>query len=281
MIIMKSYRRPHRFKKKKSIFKNRFFWLAILGCLLFSGLVYFLIFSDFFIIKGIEITGNKEVAADEVKNSIENKLKGEKGIIPSDNIFLIDKTGIKEELFYLFPPIDNITIERGWPDALKVKLGERQGAALFCMDRRSGEGGEFREECFVMDREGIIFKAGEYGSLLPKIKRESFSEEEIKLGNQVIGADVLNKVLEFYIKITSSLDIKIGEVFFISEEMVTLKTVEGWDIYVSLMKNIDWQVTKLKAVLENYLPLEKRKNLEYVELRFGNLAPFKEKGVEE
>jgi hypothetical protein len=280
-MLMKSYRRPHRFKKKKSIFKNRFFWLTILGSLLVAALTYFLIFSDFFKIKQIEVTGNKEVAAGDLRNNVEKGLKRGRGIIPSDNILLIKKENIKEDLFNAFPQIDDLVIERGWPGLLRLKVIERQGAALFCVDRKAGEGEGVREECFVMDREGIIFKPGEGISLLPKIKQEFSPEGEIKLGSRMVGAGVLGKMLDVYDKITSSLDIKMGKIFFVSEEMVVLKTIEGWDIYVSLVKDLDWQVTKLKAVLENYLPPEKRKNLEYVELRFGNLAPFKEKGAEE
>ncbi len=278
---MKSYRRPHRFKKKKPIFKNRFFWLVILGCLLVSGLIYLLVFSDFFKIKQIEVTGNEEVTADDLINNVDKELKEGGGIIPSDNILFINKDNIKEELFRVFPQISDLVIERKWPGILRLRPIERQGAALFCIDRRSGEGGDIHEECFVMDREGIVFKPGDGSPSLPKIKQESFTEGEIKLGSQMIDADVLDKMLNIYGKITASLDIKIGEISFVSEEMVILKTVEGWDIYVSLIKDIDWQVTKLKAVLENYLPPEKRNNLEYVELRFGNLAPFKEKGDEE
>ncbi len=273
---MRSYRKPHRFKKKKSIFKNRFFWLTLLIFSAVIGLACFLVFSDFFLIKEIEVSGNKEVSAEHAKEEVREELADRGRLIPPDNIFFVSRSRIKDGLLSLFPQIADVTIERKWPDALKLTIIERQEKALFCSDKKGGEG-EFYENCFLMDQGGIIFKKSEGVSPLPKIKQESFPEENINLGNQVIDAGLLTKILDVYGKITGTLDIKTREILFISEEMVNFRTAEGWDIYVSLTKDLDWQVTKLKAVLENYLPQEKRKNLEYIELRFGNLAPFKEK----
>jgi len=56
--------------------------------------------------------------------------------------------------------------------------------------------------------------------------------------------------------------------------------IGGWEIYFNLQKDqkdIDWQLVKLRAVLEEKIPSENRKDLEYIELRFGNFAPYKYK----
>jgi len=70
-------------------------------------------------------------------------------------------------------------------------------------------------------------------------------------------------------------NLKILEVSIISEERLNAKTSEGWEIYFNLEGDINWQLTKLGAVLEKEIPPEKRENLEYIDLRFGNFAPFK------
>ena len=63
----------------------------------------------------------------------------------------------------------------------------------------------------------------------------------------------------------------------VSDEKLTGLTTEDWEVYFNLQKDIEWQLTKLRAVLEEKIPPEKRKDLEYIELRFGNFAPFKYK----
>ena len=42
-------------------------------------------------------------------------------------------------------------------------------------------------------------------------------------------------------------------------------------------ERVEWQLTKLEVNLKEEIPPESRKNLEYIELRFGNFAPYKYK----
>ena len=63
--------------------------------------------------------------------------------------------------------------------------------------------------------------------------------------------------------------------FIIFSEHLNVKTSEDWEVYLNPQEDINWQLTKLGAVLEEEIPLEKRKDLEYIELRFGNFAPYK------
>jgi hypothetical protein len=58
----------------------------------------------------------------------------------------------------------------------------------------------------------------------------------------------------------------------ISEEELHFQTQDNWEIFINPQKDIDWQLTKLKEALEEAIPKEKVKNLEYIDLRFGNFA---------
>ncbi len=71
------------------------------------------------------------------------------------------------------------------------------------------------------------------------------------------------------------LGVLVEEISVISEERINVKTSQGWEIYFNPKKDLEWQLRKLGADLDEFIPLEKRKDLEYIELRFGNLAPFK------
>jgi hypothetical protein len=67
----------------------------------------------------------------------------------------------------------------------------------------------------------------------------------------------------------------IVEISIISNERLNIKTFEGWLIYFNPKEDLDWQTQKLDLVLEKQIPLEKREELEYIELRFGNQAFIK------
>jgi hypothetical protein len=52
---------------------------------------------------------------------------------------------------------------------------------------------------------------------------------------------------------------------------------EGWQIYFSLDpdSDINTQLVKLNLLLSGEIPLENRKNLEYIDLRFKDRAFYK------
>ena len=104
--------------------------------------------------------------------------------------------------------------------------------------------------------------------------RNSVEIEKIDLGEKAIGKEDLSKILAVSSKL-SDFKIPVKEFLIVSEEKLEVLTSEDWKIYLSLRADIDWQMTKLRAVLEEKIPPENRKNLEYIELRFGNLAPLK------
>ena len=88
--------------------------------------------------------------------------------------------------------------------------------------------------------------------------------------------ELISKIL----KISSELEnlkVQILEANLVSDERINLKTSEDWEIYFDPQKDMNWQLTKLKVDLENLIPFERRKDLEYIELRFGDSAPFKYK----
>jgi len=97
-------------------------------------------------------------------------------------------------------------------------------------------------------------------------------EIELKLGNRVIEKEKLNQIFSINSWLKNNLKISLKTVNIISGERLNMETFDGWEIYLNPQGDIDWQLTKLKAVLEE-IPFEKRKNIEHIELRFGNLAP--------
>ena len=265
MVKYKSYRKPHRVKRKKSILKSRFFWLMILILIFFLSLFYFLFFSSFFQAKNIFISGAEKTSSGEIKNFVQNKLEKKILFLKTKTIFLINLNQIKKEVLKNFPPVAEIKIGRKFPDVLNINLVERSPLANFCQ----------AEKCFLLDKEGIIFEESEAEENLIKIF-DGQKEKMPKLGEQMIENNYLEKILKIQKYIQEELKIEIEEFVFF-EQRLNLKTKEGWEIYFDPREDINWQLTKLNLVLKEKIPPENRRNLEYIELRFGDLATFRYK----
>jgi cell division septal protein FtsQ len=263
--MQKFYRRPHRYKRKKPIFRSKFFRYFILLLFLGSGIFYLIYFSSFFQVKEIEISGNQKVSSENIRNLIEEKLKGKVLSFSTRSIFSVNLNQINALIMGNFPQISRIDLKINLPHTIIATVEERKPIAVF-----SG-GGKY----FFLDKEGIIFEEiSEPEKEITKIKNRTLTDD-FKLGEKLIEKGVLSQILKIESELKSGLKIPIKEFIFSSEDKLTAVTEEDWEIYLNLKSDVEWQMTKLRAVLEEKIPREKRGDLEYIELRFGNFAPFK------
>jgi cell division protein FtsQ len=219
-----------------------------------------LLFSDFFKIRNIEISGLKKLEKEEVEKVIRENLEKKIFIFRRDNIFLVNLNQIKSETFQKFPQVDKIEFRRKIPDKLLINIKEKREVALFFQNEKN----------FLLDENGIIFEEATPEVQLLKI--ESFiNRGELVLGEKVIEKETLTKILEIEKKL-KDLNISLEKVLIVSEDNLDFKTKEGWEIFIDPQKDIDWQITKLKIALENAIPKERISDLEYIDLRFGNFA---------
>lgn len=99
-------------------------------------------------------------------------------------------------------------------------------------------------------------------------------ESEPKLGERIIEKEKLSQILE----IQSGLrDLKneIVLVEVVNSQRINVKTFEGWQVYFNSQNNISEQIFNLNLVLKEKISPEKRRNLEYIDLRFGNQVYYK------
>lgn len=259
---------PYKIRKRKSIFRNRFFWLSILISLISGGIFYLIYFSSLFQIKEIQISGSQKIPKAEIENLTQNLIEQKILFFLTKSIFLTDFDKINMEILEKFPKITKVDFERNFTASiLTVKIEERKPVAVLITPE---------EKYFFIDKEGIIFEEADQnieGFL--KIKNLTLNPEADLLNKKVIEKELLLQILEIESKLKNTIKISPEEILIVSDENLTVLTPEGWLIYFNFNKDLNWQLTKLKAVLENSVPLEKRKNLEYIDLRFSDLAPFK------
>lgn len=263
--MQRFYRKPHRYKRKKPLFRNRFFWCFLLFFFIGCGIFYLIYFSSFFQIKEIEISGNQKVSSDNIRNLIEEKVEEKVLFFSTRSIFLVNLNQINSLIVKNFPQVDRTDLKINLPHTIIATIEERKPAAVF-----SGEG-----KNFFLDKEGIIFEEISEGETeMTKIKNQT-GRDNLELGEKVIEKEILSRLLEIEGELKAGLKIPVKEFIFSAEDKLTVLTREGWEIYLNIKSDIEWQMTKLRVVLEEKIPQEKRGDLEYIELRFGNFAPFK------
>ena len=264
-MMKKIYRKEYRFKKKKSIFKNRFFWLTIFILIFLGGGFYLLFLSPLFQIKEIKVSGNQNIPNAKLRELIEPTLEKSIWSFSSRNIFLVNSREIEKETLEKFPQIFEVEIKRKLPNLLIVNIKERTPVAIFLIN----------DQKFFIDREGIIFEE-DFKNGINLFQIESLiSQNQPKLGERVIPKEIISLILEIEFKLREVLEIFPAEIILVAEERVNVKTSEGFEIFFNLKGDIEWQLAKLQAVLAKEIPPENRKNLEYIDVRFGNLAPYK------
>jgi cell division septal protein FtsQ len=259
---MRASRKGYRIKKKKSILKNRLFWLASLTIFFLSSFSWLFIFSPVFRINEVLVSGNEKITAQEIKNlvlpRIEKKFLG----IVIENIFLTDSKIIKSLVLERFPLIDELKVKKLLPDYLSIEITERKAIGLWCRDNA----------CFSFDKKGIIFKSSQKESSENLIIDSKQSKGEDTLGKKVIEEKRLSQILLIQKTIKEKAKIEVKEfTFFENEARLNAITTEGWQVYFDLNSDLNWQLVELELVLEKELPQEKRQNLEYIELRFNKV----------
>lgn len=263
------YKKSYRIKKKKSvlrIFKSKIFWLFFLFLVVSGAIFYFVVFSSFFQIKEIKISGNIKVSVEELRNNIAEQVDKRIIFFNTKSIFLTNLKKINKMLLEKFPQIAKVDLDREFPSSLLAQIEERKPVAIFSEI----------ENYFFIDKEGIIFeKVSVVDPQILKIKKSALVID-LELGKEIIGKEQLDQILKINSKLKDDLKIPIEEVLTISKKRINAKTSEGWEVYFNPERDLEWQLTELSILLKERIPPEKRRNIEYIDLRFEKIYIYPE-----
>jgi len=257
---MQRIKKIRRVKPKRKWWRNKFLLEGILVFFVIGIIFYTLFFYQALQIKEIKVAGTKRIAAKDIQQYIaflsqRNILK-----IKTQSILLFQSKKIQESLLRDFPQIAKVNIKRTFPDIVEVLIEERNPVAIWC-----------KEECFFIDKEGIIFEKTDK-SLINEflLLQDAARQAAPHLGEQVISKELLDKIFAIKTEL-KNIQVESREVVLVSEERINIKTTESWEIYFTIPLDVPWQITRLKLVLEKEIPAERRPKLQYVDLRFSKV----------
>ena len=256
-----NYRKKHikpkirNLKPKKSIFKMRFFWFAILIILLLTTVAYFILFSSRFNVSIIEILGNEKIKNNDIKSIVM--------IESGSRIFLVNKNKLAKKLLAEFPIIEMVTIKKRMPNKVILNIKERQPFAIFCQDEKI---------CFFIDKNGVIFESTQNNQQSIIIHKES-NDKEIFLGENVVNKNIIDIIYKVQKNLKDNFQIDVKEIL-VSDTLV-FTTAENWQIYFDPNSDIDLAITKMNILLKDEIPANTRKNLQYLYLQYKDRVYYK------
>lgn len=257
------FKKPYKIRKKKSIFSYRFFWLGLLAIIIKGGFFYLIFFSVWFQITEIEIKGNIKIYEQTVQELIQLQIEQQIGFWDTKSIFLVNLKEINKTLLIKFPLIEEVEVKKNFPDVLIVKIKERKPVAVFYQQGQK----------FFIDKHGVIFYSINEPHQYLEIESLLLTEE-LKLGKKILDKKLIEQILEIEQQ-TKKIDVFFKKTLIVSDERLNVKTLENWEIYFNLKDDILRQTFHLNLILDEKIPLEKRKNLEYIDLRFSPRVFFR------
>ena len=265
------YRDELRERRKRRKARIAFLIISsLVGLILFS--IYALIFSSWFLVKEVQVSGQKEVPEEEIRNLISNYLSRRyffNYISPFSNIILASSESIENSLRSNFPVIEATKVSKSlFKKSLTVQILEREIAGIWCKENS--------DKCFYFDKDGIFFKSA------PKFSGEVFLTIEDSRGRNFNLIDSFDdKELFEKINLTRNIldDLKFIDYvnFFLPKGSFEfwIKTKDGWYIYLDKETDVPNQLVALKKFLEEKLPAARRQSLQYIDLRINNRIYYK------
>ena len=238
---------------------------------------YALLFSLFLEIKTVEIEGNETLETQVIARKINGMVAGKYfGIIPKNNYLFLTEEKIKRMLEDEFKKIKSVEISRTFPDRLKITVTERKALIVWC----SGE------TCHIIDEQGFAYTPVSLDSpeVLENnlIKVEDSGARAIEAGKQVVTGEYAAYLTELREKISRNLEIR-NEWKTPSPmaQEIEVPAGEGWRLIFSSKISPEKSLRTLETFLSQEVGEEKRKDLEYVDLRVENKVFYKLKNEEE
>lgn len=263
----KRFDRLKKIRKKNNPAKRRFVVLAVASLFLVVGVVYLMFFSSIFKIADIKISGLNDKLRERVMGIVKQEMSGHILLfLPRESIFLLTSRQIVDKALVQYPEIKKLSVHKQLPAGLTLDITERQPIGLWCA--LNGE------NCFLISDDGVVFRkmeAGQTADGLITIVDKSGGDGNPRLGQEIIKPNVIAAIVNIHNILNKHLSIPIEDFELTGVNALTVKTREGWRVYLDLSGDYESALAKLRFILENEIATEKRKTIEYIDLRFSKV----------
>ena len=245
-MLPKTFSLPKEKTKKEF---PKFLKILIIFLVIFAGLFYLFFYSGIFVVQNIVVD---ETLPSESKAILE-ELKGQ-------NIFFISSQNAEEKITNQFPEIQQIKIQRGLPDTLKIGGGEHFPKIVWQTQERS----------FLVDEAGLIFKEIQGPTDLAIVKDNK--DLAVNMGSQVVSPNFLDFIIDLNNKFSKIIGFKLLR-FEINDTIFQVNglTDQDWFIKFDTTRAVDDQLEALSKLLASH----KDEIREYADVRVEGKVYYK------
>lgn len=280
--------KPKRFKKHKmrdyrrkaGKYKNPFFakraervqfikiWRKriIFGALaaVVIGLFYVFLIGPYFYVNTVNVEGLKTIQGNDFKKIIDDFLSSRRLLVfPNSNMLLMDKGKLHQIIGEKYV-LDELVIDRDFPQTLNVNVRERLSNAILVMG----------ESYYYLDSRGVILRRLSKGELYPGLSSGPYSGEvpefqnaieelnlpliyvqsfsDIHVGQQFLTPEKYLKILESneILETYTTYKLDYYKITDINANWVKLAIQGGWEAHIDLDKNIQTQIVKVHTFIQ-------------------------------
>ncbi len=267
------YLPKHQLKKVKrgevvTSHKKSFPWLALFLWFCFVGtFVYMLLFSPVMNVEVLHVEGNSRVTQSDVEKYFAEEREGVFGfVLKRQNFFLFRTGALRNRLQQELPAIENVRVEKEFPNKVNIFIEERQIAVLWCSrgpcslvrnDSVAAEGANVPDKKGNLPLYTIVDTGGLPVTLGEKIFDYPFVEyfrENVQLLQEEFGIAVKNEA-------TSASRF--------SDE-VRFSTETGYELLLSMRFDPHQNMKFLHLFFDQEFSLERQGELKSIDLRTEN-----------
>jgi len=272
--MVQRYRKSYRIRQRRSLWGSKLLRFGLGSVIIIGVFAYFLLFASFFDVREVSVEGTQILSTSIVREVTEEEIEGKMLGITTKSILFVDTQGVASTLKKEFPAIDSVQVRRVFPSSIRVIISEREEVVVWC---KFVEG---TGACVGVDSSGIAFRGA---SNIDFYLTGPPALTSVAWGDRVVDPETLAAILDFKGRSEGWSVLRDGEVKVVEVKIVSLNRMhavfsEGWEAYLNPAESIEWQSTKLRLVLEREVPKERRPDLTYIDLRFGDQAYVKYKG---
>ena len=219
----------------------------------------------------VRVEGTALISPDGIREAVRDELGGSYWrLIPRDFIPLVSREALEQALRERFPQIAEVSVDVRLPNRLAVNIRERRLWGAYCTRQDPALP---PASCFYVDAEGTAYEplSGFEGSLLPIV----YSPLAAKAGERAVSTETIS----FFGKAADALGGIDMKPLVLSLSTSTpgdsrLLLAGRWEIWVSLGRPVEEWLDVLNTVLEKDIGA-RRRELQYIDLRFGNKVFYK------
>ncbi len=237
--------------------------------------VYVLFFSPFLEVDSISVEGNNSIGSEEIIGKVNEVLDGKYlGYFSRRNFFLLSKNRINQKLQNDFSRLEVSSIERKFPRVVLIRVRERQPEMAWC------SGGV----CYLVDRDGLVYAGA--NATDEELNKDRFliliddNARPVEIRKTVISPEFIQYLKQVDALLADDLKLEIDGNYHtpaLSSQEVILKIREGDGWLLKLSQTVSPEDTKkiIQTVFDKELNEEKRKNLDYLDLRVKGKVYYK------